>query len=343
MDSGVVIGKIGEKVLENISSGDSQYIEEVKKIVTFAIENFFPNDKDKIDEFETYKLKIPKKILQKLFSDDLESLIGSPGGIIASIVDSKGQKLVEHKNIDNTVTVLDNIKNINLTDLAMKSMMMQLSYNMDKLDIKLDKLLEREDDKLKSSFTSSINLYNQAVAYSEKNNNLKEQILVQAIKELNDGMALSYQVAIHSIDTLSELPQGKLKRSIKMMLPKAKYSQENMIIELDNLYRQIKLIYMGTNQLSKIYIEVDESENVISKSIEYMNNLLDYCEEKGVYRFIDDEQVQQILEECYNMRDSIKELGYLLESDCDTCIEINGKDILEIYKSQDILKKIKGE
>lgn len=308
----------------------------IKNITRYIIGNYFDFSKSNninIKDSELYKVIIPHDVTQGMLRGEFEFLKDKSGAQLASIVDSKGKKMVANARLEKIDIPIDKeITSKSINDLVMQNMLMDLSRKLDNIDMKLDKLLEIEDDKIKSKFTTSIKMYNQAMNCSDKN--LKNYMIIDIITELNSGMDRAYKSAISSIDIISKLPNNDILKNIIMANPFGKCSQENMVKELENLYNKVQLIYIGTSLLSSIYIELNEGYDVVKESTVYMKDLLNYFEEKSIFRFIDDKKIQKTLDASYNFIESIRQTNKLIENKEDICIEIRGKDILNMYRGE---------
>ena len=306
----------------------------IKNITRYIIGNYFDFSKSNninVKDSELYKVIIPYDVTQGMLRGEFEFLKDKSGAQLAAIVDSKGKKMVANARLEKVdITIDKDITSKSINDLVMQNMLMDLSRKLDNIDMKLDKILKIQDDEIKSKFTTSINMYNQAMNCSDKN--LKNGMIINIITELNSGMDRAYKSAISSIDIISKLPNNNILKNIIMANRFGRYSQENIVKELENLYNKVQLIYIGTSLLSSIYIELNEGDDVIKESTVYMNDLLNYFEVKSIFRFIDDKKTQKTLDASYDFIDSAKQTNKLIENKQDVFIEIRGKDILNIYK-----------
>ncbi len=317
-----------ESIIKNIENSN------IKNITRYIIKNYFDLSKSNntdIKSTELYKVIIPHDITERILKGELEFLKDKSGSQLASIIDSDGKKIVANARLEKADIPINNeIKHKSINDLAMQNMIMELSRKLDNIDMKLDKLLEIEDDKIKSEFTTSINMYNQAMECSDES--LKRGMILEIITKLNTGLDRAYRSATNSIDTIFKLPDNKILKNFIMAIPLSKYSQENIVRELENLYNKVQLIYIGTGLLSSIYVELNQSDKVLKKSMVYITDLLNYFEEKDIFRFINDKNTQKTLDASHDFIKSIKETNELIKSRHDVCIEIKGEDILKIYK-----------
>lgn len=288
-----------------------------------------------IKESELYKLIIPNDIMERVLKGDVEFLKDKSGAQLAMLRDKSGRKIVANarlEKVDIDRNIDKSTKSIN--DLVMQNMILELSQKLDSMDIKLDKLLQIEDNKLKSKFTSSMSLYEQAMDYY--NIRLKIDILTTLVKELNSGMDLAYKSAKDSIDIIYGLPNKNILRSLKMSIPGRKYSKENILKELDNLYNKAQLIYTGTILLSNVYLELGENERVINKSMLYLKNILKDIDSTEMYPYICDLKCQEIIESGFVVIDNMDINSRLIKNGSDVYINVYGKKILEMYEGESI-------
>lgn len=298
--------------------------------------------KDIIDPEKSYMAKFPMDIVEKMNSGQYDIMKSKNGELLSTIIDKtlpKNKNIVHQIRLEEVcIGVEEKIKDLssNLSNLILQQQLADLAQMLTKIqktliDVKRGQVLDRI-----GLVKSGRQQLEQAMKLSD-NNPDKKQLIINAIRGLNDGRA---QLELYIRDELRKemkIPENKLLLMFKSLFNSDYYDQiESNFAELEE---GMNAYFEATNLLAVSY-EITDNREAIEEVFNPAKMLIQDCAHRmkvlskvvlngdiNSVAWYDNEKI--LISEIYNYS-KLK----LSQENKYICIEFKGKDLLkgEIYE-----------